>query len=226
MHGAAGPISRIVSFDETVTLNLADSCPLSIPLAHPVSPALAERAAAARLDDVATIIYTSGTTGDPKGVVLSFENLVVQFEAIDRDFSVTERDRSLCFLPLSHAYERAWTFYILSKGAQNFYLDDPEAHPRGDAGGAADVHGQRAAPLREDLLDGAPQGEPGVGDETEAVPVGGEGRQPIRPREEARRPRGPVARGAARPGRQAGAPQDPGHRRRPEELLLGRAAPR
>ncbi len=107
-------------------LNLADSCPLSVPLAHPVSPALAERAAAARLDDVATIIYTSGTTGDPKGVVLSFENLVVQFEAIDRGFSVTERDRSLCFLPLSHAYERAWTFYILSKGAQNFYLDDPK----------------------------------------------------------------------------------------------------
>jgi long-chain acyl-CoA synthetase len=39
---------------------------------------------------------------------------------------VTERDRSLCFLPLSHAYERAWTFYILSKGAQNFYLGDPK----------------------------------------------------------------------------------------------------
>ena len=39
---------------------------------------------------------------------------------------MTERDRSLCFLPLSHAYERAWTFYILSKGAQNFYLDDPK----------------------------------------------------------------------------------------------------
>ena len=43
-----------------------------VPLAHPVSPALADRAAAARLDDVATIIYTSGTTGEPKGVVLSF----------------------------------------------------------------------------------------------------------------------------------------------------------
>ena len=126
VHGEAGPIRRIVTFDESIPLNLADSCPLSVPLAHPVSPALAERAAAARLDDVATIIYPSGTTGDPKGVVLSFENLVIQFEAIDRDFSVTGRDRSLCFLPLSHAYERAWTFYILSKGAQNFYLDDPK----------------------------------------------------------------------------------------------------
>ena len=92
----------------------------------PGLPRLSERAAAARTDDVATIIYTSGTTGDPKGVVLTFENLVVQFEALERFFSVTAQDRSLCFLPLSHAYERAWTFYVLSKGAQNYYLDDPK----------------------------------------------------------------------------------------------------
>jgi long-chain acyl-CoA synthetase len=126
VHGRSGPIARIVTFDAGVVLNLADSCAFSVPLAHPVSPALAGRAAAARCDDVATIIYTSGTTGEPKGVVLTFANLVVQFEALDRFFSVTERDRSLCFLPLSHAYERAWTFYVLAKGAQNFYLDDPK----------------------------------------------------------------------------------------------------
>ncbi len=27
---------------------------------------------------------------------------------------------------MSHAYERAWTFYVLSRGAQNFYLEDPK----------------------------------------------------------------------------------------------------
>ncbi len=122
----AGPIERAVVFDAGIGLDLTNSCPISVPLAHPVSPNLVARGEAARVDDVATIIYTSGTTGEPKGAVLTFENLVTQFEALDSFFSVTEKDRSLCFLPLSHAYERAWTFYILYRGAQNFYLEDPK----------------------------------------------------------------------------------------------------
>jgi long-chain acyl-CoA synthetase len=122
----AGPITRVVAFDAGVALDLADSCSMSVPLAHPASAALRDRRSAALVDDIATIIYTSGTTGEPKGVVLSYRNLVVQFEALDRFFSVTENDRSLCFLPLSHAYERAWTFYVLSRGAQNYYLEDPK----------------------------------------------------------------------------------------------------
>jgi long-chain acyl-CoA synthetase len=121
-----GPLRKVVSFDPGVALDLSDSCPMSVALACPVSAALADRRAAAVVDDIATIIYTSGTTGEPKGVVLSYRNLVVQFEALDRFFSVTEKDRSLCFLPLSHAYERAWSFYVLSRGAQNFYLEDPK----------------------------------------------------------------------------------------------------
>jgi long-chain acyl-CoA synthetase len=125
VRGLSGPIAKVLCFDASFAPEMADSWALSSALAHPVSPALAGRAAAARTDDAATIIYTSGTTGEPKGVVLTFENLVVQFDALDRFFSVTGWDRSLCFLPLSHAYERAWTFYILSRGAQNFYLDDP-----------------------------------------------------------------------------------------------------
>lgn len=126
LRGAVGPLRRVVVFDAGVALDLADSCPISVPLSHPPSPQLDARLGAASLDDVATIIYTSGTTGEPKGVVLTFENLVTQFEALDSYFTVTERDRSLCFLPLSHAYERAWTFYILHRGAQNFYLEDPK----------------------------------------------------------------------------------------------------
>jgi long-chain acyl-CoA synthetase len=125
LRGAGGLVERVVVFDAGIALDLIDSCPISVPLAHPLSPDLVARGEASRADDVATIIYTSGTTGEPKGVVLTFENLVVQFEALDAFFSVTAQDRSLCFLPLSHAYERAWTFYILYRGAQNFYLDDP-----------------------------------------------------------------------------------------------------
>jgi long-chain acyl-CoA synthetase len=126
VRAGLGPIRKVVSFDPGVALDLTDSCSMSVPLSHPLSPALAGRTAAAGPDDVATIIYTSGTTGEPKGVVLTFANLVMQFDALDRYFDVSTRDRSLCFLPLSHAYERAWTFYILSRGAQNYYLEDPK----------------------------------------------------------------------------------------------------
>ena len=127
LRQGAGPIERVVAFDAGIALDLTDSCPISVPLTHPLSPDLVTRGEAATLDDVATIIYTSGTTGEPKGAVLSFENLVVQFEGLDRFFSVTPQDRSLCFLPLSHAYERAWTFYVLYRGAQNYYLEDPRS---------------------------------------------------------------------------------------------------
>ncbi len=74
---------------------------------------------------MATLIYTSGTTGDPKGAVLTHANFFHQFRALDERFGIGPGDTSLCFLPLSHAYERAWSFYVLASGAENCYLADP-----------------------------------------------------------------------------------------------------
>ncbi|NOX35118.1 MAG: long-chain fatty acid--CoA ligase [Deltaproteobacteria bacterium] len=77
-------------------------------------------------DDTTTIIYTSGTTGNPKGVMLTHGNLFHQFEAVETNFNISDRDTSLCFLPLSHVYERMWSYYIYLKGASNTYLEDPK----------------------------------------------------------------------------------------------------
>jgi long-chain acyl-CoA synthetase len=85
------------------------------------------RLAAAASDELATIIYTSGTTGEPKGVMLTHANIVHQFKAMQGHFHVGPGERSLCFLPLSHIYERAWTYYIFHCGAENAYLLDPKA---------------------------------------------------------------------------------------------------
>ncbi len=76
--------------------------------------------------DLATLIYTSGTTGDPKGVMLNHENFASQFQALDINFNIDQKDKSLCFLPLSHAYERTWSYYVYKSGAENNYLSDPK----------------------------------------------------------------------------------------------------
>jgi long-chain acyl-CoA synthetase len=86
-----------------------------------------ERLANATADDLATIVYTSGTTGEPKGVMLTHANVVHQLRALEERFDVGPGDSSLCFLPLSHVYERGWTFHVLSSGAENCYLSDPRA---------------------------------------------------------------------------------------------------
>jgi long-chain acyl-CoA synthetase len=77
-------------------------------------------------NDTTTIIYTSGTTGNPKGVMLTHGNLFHQFEAVDANFNISNKDTSLCFLPLSHVYERMWSYFVYLKGAVNTYLEDPK----------------------------------------------------------------------------------------------------
>ncbi|WP_042345150.1 AMP-dependent synthetase/ligase [Capnocytophaga canis] len=77
-----------------------------------------------KLSDLFTIIYTSGTTGEPKGVMLDYENLAYQLIGHDNKLKLSNNDESLAFLPLSHVFERAWTYYCLYKGATVYYLEN------------------------------------------------------------------------------------------------------
>lgn len=73
-------------------------------------------------DDIATIIYTSGTTGLPKGAMLAHRGFMSLFAAIPKQFPVSETDRFLCFLPMSHVFERTdGQFLPISLGSTIIY---------------------------------------------------------------------------------------------------------
>lgn len=85
---------------------------------------LESRLKKADMNDLATLIYTSGTTGEPKGVMLHHSNFYFSFQAHNKRLSVSDRDVSMCFLPLSHVFERAWTYFALGSGMVVNYCDD------------------------------------------------------------------------------------------------------
>lgn len=69
--------------------------------------------------DIANILYTSGTTGEPKGVMLMHYNYMEAFRTHEiRIPSLTDQDVSMNFLPLTHVFERGWTYVCLQRGTQ------------------------------------------------------------------------------------------------------------
>jgi long-chain acyl-CoA synthetase len=62
---------------------------------------IADEIAIGRADDVAAMFYTSGTTGNPKGVVLSYGNLLAAGRAGALMENLSDREEVLAYLPMA-----------------------------------------------------------------------------------------------------------------------------
>ena len=74
-------------------------------------------------DALATLIYTSGTTGKPKGVMLSYNNLMHQVTTFGTVLQPNVGDMVLSILPSWHSYERTVEYYLLSQGCTQVYTN-------------------------------------------------------------------------------------------------------
>lgn len=85
--------------------------------------AFREEARRARPDDLATVVYTSGTTGQPKGVMLTHNNIHSNVVASTLHvLRLEEGDSTLSFLPLSHVFQRLVDYLMFAGGAPIAYV--------------------------------------------------------------------------------------------------------
>lgn len=78
-------------------------------------------------EELATIIYTSGTTGNPKGVMLSHNNVISNIKAVLPMLPLDETKRVLSFLPLCHIFERMVVYVYMAAGVSVYYAESMES---------------------------------------------------------------------------------------------------
>lgn len=128
-------LKTIVTYDDSIILDKDDKMTMRFSSMLKLGEAAGEacrdtvdsRCASAKNDDIATLIYTSGTTGEPKGAILPHScfnaAITIHHKRLD---TLSDNDRSLCFLPLSHIFEKAWTYYCLDFGITVAINDNPK----------------------------------------------------------------------------------------------------
>ena len=134
IRGEAPALKTVIAFDESAGKH-ADMTIAQLEQrgAAGESPARSAefRAEAMRVEpnDLATIIYTSGTTGEPKGVMLSHDNIYSNVAATRNALLMHGDDVSLSFLPLSHILQRMGDYWFLATGTCIAYVESFDLVP-------------------------------------------------------------------------------------------------
>jgi long-chain acyl-CoA synthetase len=128
---ASGDLEQLIALDPNVDLQgepraLTFQALLALGGDGSCEAELRARGGQFAMDDLLTLVYTSGTTGEPKGVMLDHAIAAAAMRLHDLRLQVGPEDVSLCMLPLCHIFERAWTYYVLYRGAVNAYIRDPQ----------------------------------------------------------------------------------------------------
>ncbi|MEG0700315.1 MAG: long-chain fatty acid--CoA ligase [Muribaculaceae bacterium] len=118
-------LKQIIAYDSAIVMQVGDEKTLTLAqlvqmgeeATEETKNEVSRRKESGTVDDLACLIYTSGTTGEPKGVMLAHSNYDAAIKIhIERLEMISDKDLSMCFLPLSHIFERAWAYFCLTTG--------------------------------------------------------------------------------------------------------------
>lgn len=118
-------LKQIIIFDKDVKRDERDTSSiyfdefLKLGKAHQHQAEVDKRIAESGNGDIANILYTSGTTGDSKGVMLHHSCYEGAIKAHNERFpQLSDQEVVMNFLPFTHVFERAWSYWCISMGCQ------------------------------------------------------------------------------------------------------------
>ena len=118
-------LKQIIIFDKDVKRDKRDTSSiyfdefLKLGKARQHQAEVDKRIAESGNGDIANILYTSGTTGDSKGVMLHHSCYEGAIKAHNERFpQLGDQEVVMNFLPFTHVFERAWSYWCISMGCQ------------------------------------------------------------------------------------------------------------
>lgn len=115
-------LKKIIAFDKNIHFNADDKTSVYFDYFTTTGESSSAevlvnvRMKSRRESDIACIIYTSGTTGEPKGVVLPHSCFNEALRLHDERLTILgNNESSVCFLPLAHVFEKAWSYFCIHR---------------------------------------------------------------------------------------------------------------